>query len=443
MGISVRMFNVILIGFTFMLVFTAFQTGGLIQQTVLKSIQNETNGEYTGDGYWSFCIIYAVFAVSNWIAPSIIALMSPRVSMLVGAITYNFFISQFLYPTAEGLYIASALVGSGAAVIWTGQGTFLTKNSTKETMSRNSAIFWAMMQLSLIWGNIFVYFVLVGKEHIDKETRILVYGGLLAVGIIGNLLMICFRRPPQDNDDEEEEKKTLFVSGIVNSFALLKTSKMLLLSIAFIYTGLELSFFSGVYSTAIGFTMEFGDDSSKYVPISGLLIGTGEVLSGLAFSIFDDYTKRMGRSKIVLMGFVVHVATFGLAFINLPANSVHGKTKDNGIIHSSIELALLCSFLLGFGDGCFNTQIYSLIGYVYSKDSSSAFGLFKFMQSIAAAAFFFLSTILILPYQLGVLLVSASLGTICFMCVSGHAPESDEEESDSNHVSMQRSECEE
>lgn len=33
----------------------------------------------------------------------------------------------------------------------------------------------------------------------------------------------------------------LFIS--VNSFALLKTSKMLLLSIAFIYTGLELSFF--------------------------------------------------------------------------------------------------------------------------------------------------------------------------------------------------------
>ncbi|XP_022693543.1 UNC93-like protein MFSD11 isoform X2 [Varroa jacobsoni] len=341
MGISVRMFNVILIGFTFMLVFTAFQTGGLIQLFHLAiSLSNRRRSLH--------CIC------TSWIRRS----------------------------------------------------------------------------------------RLVGKEHIDKETRMLVYGGLLAVGIIGNLLMICFRRPPQDNDDEEETK-TLFVNGIVNSFALLKTSKMLLLSIAFIYTGLELSFFSGVYSTAIGFTMEFGDDSSKYVPISGLLIGTGEVLSGLAFSIFDDYTKRMGRSKIVLMGFVVHVATFGLAFINLPANSVHGKTKDNGIIHSSIELALLCSFLLGFGDGCFNTQIYSLIGYVYSKDSSSAFGLFKFMQSIAAATFFFLSTILILPYQLGVLLVSASLGTICFMCVSGHAPESDEEESDSNHVSMQRSECEE
>ena len=41
---------------------------------------------------------------------------------------------------------------------------------------------------------------------------------------------------------------------------------------------------------------------------------------------------------------------------------------------------MLCGFFLGFGDACFNTQIISLIGTIYTEDSnytSSAFSLYK------------------------------------------------------------------
>lgn len=44
------------------------------------------------------------------------------------------------------------------------------------------------------------------------------------------------------------------------------------------FLGLELSFFSGVYSSAIGFTNKIGKHSKQLVGLSGVFIGVGEVL---------------------------------------------------------------------------------------------------------------------------------------------------------------------
>lgn len=46
----------------------------------------------------------------------------------------------------------------------------------------------------------------------------------------------------------------------------------------------------------------------------------------------------------------------------------------------SVSIALLCSFLLGLGDSCFNTQLYSILGRVYAEESMPSFAIFKFIQ---------------------------------------------------------------
>jgi Ion channel regulatory protein UNC-93 len=60
------------------------------------------------------------------------------------------FIASFLTPKTWLLYVASAVVGAGAAVIWTGQGSYLILNSDSETISRNSGVFWAMLQCRFV-----------------------------------------------------------------------------------------------------------------------------------------------------------------------------------------------------------------------------------------------------------------------------------------------------
>ncbi|XP_050671054.1 UNC93-like protein MFSD11 isoform X2 [Leptidea sinapis] len=410
-----RFMNVILLGFGFMFVFTAFQTMGNIEKTILDSITQD-DSSFTGDGYTSLAIIYATLALCNWMAPSVISITGPRGAMLIGAVTYLFFIITFLFPRTWLLYVASVMIGAGAAAIWTGQGNYLTLNSDADTISRNSGIFWAMLQCSLFFGNLFVFIKFQGKTHIDLETRNVVFGALTAVcavGIVFLLLLRPIRRAPAIDDSEMVESAGP-MEAFKGALRLFGTRDMIMLSAAFIYTGVELSFFSGVYSPSIGFTLAMGDNVKQLVGLSGVFIGLGEVLGGALFGILGNKTTRWGRDPIVIMGYFIHMTSFFLIFINLPNVAPFGDTMDTSYISPSSYLAMFCSFLLGFGDACYNTQIYSILGGKYADNSTSAFALFKFTQSLAAAACFFYSSKALLSVQLGVLAVLATVGTAAF-----------------------------
>lgn len=58
----------------------------------------------------------------------------------------SFFMVSFLYPKTELLYVASGVLGAGAALIWTGQGSYLSRCSNESNIARNSGVFWAMLQ---------------------------------------------------------------------------------------------------------------------------------------------------------------------------------------------------------------------------------------------------------------------------------------------------------
>lgn len=101
---------------------------------------------------------------------------------------------------------------------------------------------------------------------------------------------------------------------------------------------------------------------------------------GAAFGILGAKTIKWGRDPIVLGGFVIHAVCYFLIFLNLPNASPIGETDDSAFITSSAPLAVFCSFLLGFGDACFNTQVFSILGDEYSDNSAPAFAIFKFVQ---------------------------------------------------------------
>lgn len=120
-----------------------------------------------------------------------------------------------------------------------------------------------------------------------------------------------------------------------------------------------------------------------------------------------------------MLGFVCTIVAAYLTFLNIPFDAPFLDSSGVAYIVSSPAIALTTSFLLGFGDSCFNTQAYSILGHLYpeQEESASAFAIFKFVQSSAAAISFFYSNTLSLPYQLGILVVSCILGTVTFCLV--------------------------
>ncbi|CAL4072875.1 unnamed protein product [Meganyctiphanes norvegica] len=416
-GVDLALRNVLILGVAFMLVFTSFQTQGNMQQVVIKSIQHD-DPTFQGSGYISLAVIYAVFATFNWLSPSCLSLMGPKLTMIIGGITYGLFIASFLWPQTWLLYTASILVGAGAALIWTGQGNYLTLMSDQETISRNSGIFWAMLQSSFLFGNLFVFYMFRGLEIIDYDTRVIVFSVLTVVAILGIIVMIFLPQPGSEGSGRSDDTGSP-AEALRKSFRLFKTTDMLLLSATFFYTGIELSFFSGVYSACISFTSRFAD-AKKLVGLSGIFIGIGEILGGATFGIFGSKTVKYGRDPIVVFGYLVHIVCYFLIFINLPTSSPFGPTKDPTYLPNgqpSEVIALLCSFLLGLGDSCFNTQIYSILGAVYSDNSGPAFALFKFVQSTSAAACFFYSSVMELKYHLIILVIFGTIGTGTFCLV--------------------------
>ena len=101
----------------------------------------------------------------------------------------------------------------------------------------------------------------------------------------------------------------------------------------------------------------FGENRKSLASLSAIIVATGEVTGGLVFGFLGHLTIKWGRHPVVILGFILSLVTYALMFINFPMNATLGETSDIGYIDPSKEIALTTSFILGFSDACFNTQV--------------------------------------------------------------------------------------
>uniref|UniRef100_A0A8C7XE18 UNC93-like protein MFSD11 n=1 Tax=Oryzias sinensis TaxID=183150 RepID=A0A8C7XE18_9TELE len=429
-----RTYNVVILGLGFLFIFTAFTTCGNVEQTIVKSLDNST---FTGSGYHSLGIIYGVFSFSNLIAPTAVKVIGAKVSMFLSGLLYSGYIAVFIIPSTWSFYLTSVLIGIGAALLWTAQGEFLIENSEASTINRNTGMFWALLQCSMLFGNLYIYLDWNGETDISESSRRNIFLFLLVASVLGTLSFLVLRKSHNEEEmlSEEEGQSLLSARTMYKSRAnralqdaksefktilqLLKTKTILLLSPCMAYSGLELAFYSGVYGTCIGATTHFGEAAKGLIGISGIVVGVGEIVGGGLFGLLCK-NSRFRRTSVVFLGMVVHFIASYLIFLNIPGDApivLETTTQLSPYLNPSVSIALLCSFLLGLGDSCFNTQLYSILGHVYAEESMPAFAIFKFIQSVSAAVAFFYSGYLMLMWQLLLMVILGFTGTLCFFVV--------------------------
>ena len=126
--------------------------------------------------------------------------------------------------------------------------------------------------------------------------------------------------------------------------------------------------------------MDSGRSPKRFIGLAGIFIGLGEILGGLAFGLLFRKGRHHSRDPIIVGGYFAHLVAFFLAFINFPRVAPLKPSSEAAFIECSLVVALVCALLLGFGDACYNTQIYSILGVIYSNQSAHAFALYKFFQ---------------------------------------------------------------
>ncbi|XP_018653090.1 et translation product-related [Schistosoma mansoni] len=431
MNINLNIYNVTITGLAFFFLFAAFQTASLTAQNVLEAVSKQRNNSFDGTGYTSLAIVYISFGLFNWFAPIVVMYLGEKYSMIAGSFCYAVYIASYIEPFEWSLYLASFVNGIGAAVLWTAQGAFITDCSTKSNLNQHFSLFWGLFQANQIVGGLYAYLSLSNIDEISPTLRIQLYGGLLGCAVLGILLLFTLRKPHKTDISHQQlinveinssddnlsqltpdyptiqDRSTVFQStlhSLRRSVKILTTKPMICILVAAAFTGINLTFYSSLYASALGHCLRFGRNAKSYIGLAGLFIGIGEIVEGV----------------LVIFGYISAIVAGYFTFMMLPTNSSIKDTDELSYITPNVYLAMLIAFLFGGVDSVWNTQISALIGFIYGehgRDVTVGFALFKSVQSIVSGIAFVYSTYLLLHWQILIFVVMATSGLYCLLSV--------------------------
>lgn len=369
----------------------------------------------------SLSLMYFSLSFFQWLTPIILNLFPVKAVLVFCTLGISAYPAQYLKPNVWAGYASNVLVGACNACIQTCQGVVITLNSTPGKVGKNTASFWLVSQLNRIIGSLSVLTILQYKG-ITKKSREYLLIFLTSLPLCASSIILLFLGRPiytqenniNNNNNNNNKKEPLKI--LLRSIKLLRTRDMLLLLTTFAFAGVNLSFLSSFYSNAVGNLTIFKMEKVYLVTWSAFFIGLGEA-TGCLFIIYGS--KRLLKDKryrILLLGFSTLMLSYVLAYINLPKDAVKHATDERGIIATRMSLCWVCSFLIGFGDACYVTQIMRCLSVVFAREIPSAFALYKFVQTGSCGlSFFFCCTDL--RMIVARLVFMGSVGTAAFCLV--------------------------
>ncbi|PAV68563.1 hypothetical protein WR25_12137 isoform B [Diploscapter pachys] len=310
--------------------------------------------------------------------------MKPKWAMAIGTLTYALFEVGFLCLNEIFLYSTSLLLGFGAAILWTGQGTYLAQNCEPNDSSRNSAVLCMMGQLSSLFSGIFLLIVFQSaesKHDILPSTIRILYGTFTGLSILAALIIVFQRTPPYEDRGKKDARNYKELLGSTAKLAL--TKEMLIFMVSLAYSGIAVCYMSGVFPTCISSTTKLNYNTNALMAWSSIFSGIGQLIAGVIQGKLGNKIQQFGREKAILLGTILQILAYALSYANFPNDSANMKTEKLGnLLYPNITIAMIISVLLGVGDSIWNAQSYSVLIDTYPDKSSEAFAVRMFYKVI-------------------------------------------------------------
>ncbi|CCD63655.1 UNC93-like protein MFSD11 [Caenorhabditis elegans] len=413
-GFSQATRNICQLGSVFFFNFFSFFTLSALSQTIVESVAEE-KGINRHAGYYSAFLTYLVFTFGHFVATPIVEIITPKWSIVSGLVGYAMFEAAFLWMNEYFLYFSAACAGFSGSLLWTGQFDYLAQNSQPHTLDRNSSNLWGLSQTSLIFGGAYLlilYRFQTGNEFEMPLIR-LVVGSFFICTLVSIAIGLFLPQPAF----KVEKYKIAYFKHLSEIVKISFDRNLMLLFFMFLYTGLELSFFSAVFPTMVSFTKSLGNTRDLNA-ISSIFVGIGNVSGCFALSVLGSRVREFGRKKMVLLGSILHMTCFLLTFLMFPDESPLKPTEALGYILPSPYIILVCGFLLGVGDTIFNQQCYTILSDIYDHDKRiEAFAVYRFYQSAASCVAMFYSAHALLRTHVIILSMFCVIATATFFGV--------------------------
>lgn len=125
----------------------------------------------------------------------------------------------------------------------------MNRNGTDETQGRNSGIFWALLNFSLVFGGVVIIVLLPNGDTVPVASARRLYSILTGIAILA-ILLLCTLRPIHGVVESANASLTMR-HRVVLTFALLRRQSVRLLIPLFCASGVSLALFSS-YTTMVG-----------------------------------------------------------------------------------------------------------------------------------------------------------------------------------------------
>lgn len=212
--------KVFALSFIFLMLFSAFNSASNVCTQIYRNLNYGSFGKVTA------LILYISFAVSDFLAPFILTKLSRKHSMFTGALGYTLYVVGGLWLTScdhynknDGICVGWLIIfvniigamtcGSGAALLWIAQASYVDCCANEFNKGKFFGIFWSITQASFILGNV------CGAILLKSWNPFVYYIFMFILILVSNTIMLFI--PDVESLVLKDKKKQLSIQEDIKS----------------------------------------------------------------------------------------------------------------------------------------------------------------------------------------------------------------------------------